>query len=131
MRFLRLILSVAAPLLAAAVLGLACSIAWLAHNDLICKLAVGVGIMVFALWPICGCLVFVTLAAVRPTRLVVAANIGLALLSVPVFGMALVSSINWLTGHAANRNVWAIALVGGLAFVLCGILTAWRSMWRM
>jgi hypothetical protein len=130
MSILRFILSVAAPLLAASVLGVACSMAWLARSDSICKLAVGVGIIAFALWPVCCSLVFIRLAAVRQTRLLFAVVIGLALLSVPVFGLALDSSVTWLTGHAANRNVWALVLAGGYASVLCGTLMAWQNLRR-
>jgi hypothetical protein len=131
MSILRFIFSVAAPLLAACLLGLACSMAWLARSDLVCKLAVAVGIMAFVLWPVCGSLVFIRLAAVRQTRLIFAAAIALALLSVPVFGLVLDSSVTWLTGHAANRNVWALVLAGGYAAVLCGTLVAWQNLRRL
>jgi hypothetical protein len=132
MNGLRCILSIAAPLIAASVLGVACSMAWLARSDSISKLAVGVGIMAFMLWPVCDFLLFIRFAAVTTTRhprMIFAAAIGLSLLSVPAFGSALDSSIRWLTGHPAHWNIWALVLPGGCAFVLCGALIAWQN-WR-
>jgi hypothetical protein len=131
MRVLRLIFSIAAPLLAASLLGVACSALWLARSDLVCGLALVVVIMAFMVWPICSSLVFIRLAAVRLTRLIFAVVVGLTLLSVPIFGLSLDLSVAWLTGHAANRNVWALVLAGGYVSVLCGNLMAWLNLRRL
>jgi hypothetical protein len=86
--------------------------------------------MAFMLWPGCSFLLFIGPTAVRQARLIFAVAIGLSLLSIPVFGLALDSSIRWLTGHPANRTVWALVLAGGYASVLCGTLIGWQNLRR-
>lgn len=128
MRIIRLSLAGLAPLFAASGLGALVSVAWLAHSDFVCKITVGICVVAFGLWPAGSIWIFVRLGGV-PTRLASLGLVGVALLSVPAFGLILDACILHLTGHAATRSLWAIVLAGGLGSTLCGVLMMW-PLWK-
>lgn len=124
MNLLRAICTLVALPATAAALGLACSTAWLTQSDLVAKIALGTGCLLFMLWPIGG----LFLAGPQALRLRGFAIMSLGtLLAPPAFVSALAYFVRTLAGFDVNREVLAVAYPGGYTCAALGIGTLfWR-----